>query len=244
MRIARTLACLATACALSPAVHAQTRTLPCAPPDGADLRLTAEQDGWSRDGKPWRTTILRTIHIAHESGGFAVTIGPAQVATTLDAADARRMTGAFSGETAVTLHLDAAGALRAIDDLDAHWSAYVARLTALARETEAAGIRGERSRAALAAMAQADEAARMDTIAGRAGPLFRLCGQSVDARAGSDPALLTVDERRDAGDISESVHMEVDASTGLLRSAARRAVPRAQPRRPLGESWQYAPAGK
>ena len=219
---------------------AQTRTLPCAPPDAADLRLTLEQGGWGRDGAPWRVTILRDLHVGREPGGFAVTVQPARATTSMAQAEARRMADAFAGEAPVTLHLDPAGELRGIDDLDTHWSAYVARLTRLAQEAEASGEARGRARSMASALAAADARTRMETIAGRAGPLFRLCGQSVEAApVDGDAGLLLVTEQRESEGLAESVRTQVDAASGLVRSVARRAVPRAQPARALEESWRY-----
>ncbi len=61
----------------------------------------------------------------------------------------------------LTLRLDDAGRIVGVDALDAHWKAYLGRLEQVIRDMESEGKPSARGRAALAALADADQATRI-----------------------------------------------------------------------------------
>jgi hypothetical protein len=224
-------------------LRAETHTVPCRLPADAHLRFTFEQQGWGRDGAPWQISLTRALHLMRDGAGFSLTIDPASANGKLDGEAQRRMamTYAPEGQQAMTVRLDMQGRIVGVDALDDHWRAYMGRVERLIDTAGADGESTQRSRSFVAGLNAADETARIRLLAGDiAGPLLRMCGQTVAAQTASDGAL-DVAEIMDAAALREQALYRVDASSGLTRSIERRVTPKAQPDRPLLMRWRFDP---
>lgn len=223
------------------AARAGSLSLPCNIPARADLVMTDEQSGWSGEGRPWTVRVVQRLHFARDAGGTRLTLDPASATSDLDAAGQQRLAAVYPpARPPIVLRLDAAGGIIGMDDLATHWRAYVARMEQVAHDLEAAGKPSARARAALAAMAQVDEPTRIAMIASAAAPLLRHCGQTVSAVPRDGAAVISA--QSDTAQLSETARYEVDALTGLTRSAELRTLVKAQPERPQVERWRFDPA--
>jgi hypothetical protein len=216
--------------------------LPCEIPAPADFTLTHDQQGWSSDGKPWTVSLAQSVHVERDAQGFRLTIGPARATSNLDEAGQHRLAAAYDArvQLPVTLRLDAEGRFIGVEALEDHWKAYVGRLEQVVRDLEREGKSGARGRAALAALADADETTRIGLIADDAGPLLQHCGQSVEAATAAE-GIVTIAQQKETAALNESTRFRVDALNGLTRSVEHHVVSKAQPDKPLIESWRFDP---
>jgi hypothetical protein len=236
------LALLAAALLAAP-VMAGPVTLPCRLPAQGRFTLAIEEHGWTREGLATRVTIRRDLDIMAEGEGRLVRLGPPRATSNLTGPARERFDMVFGrpDERPVHIHVDAAGRVGAIDDLDAHWRAYLDTLGSIAALAEKQDDGGARTRALIAGLARADPETRRAAIAGSVVPLLRLCGRSVEAEPGAPDGLWIVVERDGGEAVAGEARYHVAPDSGLVMAIDRRLTPRAQPDRPKLEYWRLEP---
>jgi hypothetical protein len=244
MRLALRHAALLPALLVLPqGLRAETRALPCHLPTDARMLFTFEQHGWGNDGTPWHLGLTRRLHVKRQDLGFVLVIDPARAIGEVDDALERRMAAVYdpTDQSIMTVRLDSTGRILAIDDLDKHWAAHLARFQRLVRSLAADGRATQRAEAAFTALSRADDATKLRLLAGDvAGPWLRLCGQSADLEPAPDGALVMT-EATDSAALRETAQYRVDGASGLMRSIERSVTPANQPDRPQRTVWRFDP---
>lgn len=232
-------------CLAAPAsARAESVRLPCALPVGQRFVFTLTQHGWTRAGAPSDVVLRRALRFEQDGAGVALLLGPAQATSNLGGAEQRRLAAMYRPdlEREARLHLDAQGRVVALDDPETHWRAYLARLERLRALAQAEGEPTDRTSAMLAALARADDAAKLAATAGTVEPLLRFCGQAVDAMVDAAADIASVTESTASADVTQQAVYRIARASGLVLSIERRVAIRAQPDRPLAESWRLDPA--
>lgn len=231
---------LAALLMLPASLHAETRLIPCRLPSDARFLFTFEEQGWARDGAPWRVSLTRALHLARDGVGYHLVIDPARANGEVNSAMLSRVAAFYDPKDLrpMTVRIDMMGRITGIDALADHWQARLKRFERLVG-TMSAGGDAQRARAALTALTNADEATKISQLAGDvAGPLLRLCGQAVTAEKGPDGAFVVVEVKENDA-LRESAQYHVDPFSGLMQSIERRVVSKMQPNQPQLTSWRF-----